>query len=135
MAIADRGSGGAAYLFDARTGTDVAELRGHRGEIRSVDFSPDSRWVATAGFDRTARIWQATTGKPMMELRGHTGPLLDARFAADGRHVLTTAEDGTARIHDCLTCAGTDDLLALVPSRVSAGRRLTPSERREYLHE
>jgi WD40 repeat protein len=135
MAMVDRISGGVAYLFDARTGTDVAELRGHRGEIRSLDFSPDSRWVATAGVDRTARIWEAATGKPMMELRGHTGPLLDARFAADGRHVLTTAEDGTARIHDCLPCAGTDDLLALVPSRVSAGRSLTPSERREYLHE
>jgi len=71
------------------------------------------------------QAWRALTSAPF--------PVVGAGVKQTA--VLTTAQDGTARIHDCLTCAGTDDLLALVPSRVSAGRRLTAGERREYLHE
>lgn len=135
VAAADRGESGAVRVFDVASGRVVAELRGHRGEVRSVAFSPDGRWLTTAGLDGTARVWDVAGARQIAELLGHEGALVGATFARDGRHVLTASKDGTARLHDCLPCASLDELLAAAGGRVSAGRRLTAGERREFLHE
>ena len=35
----------------------VADLRGHGGMVRAIDFSPDGRRVLTGSFDFTAVLW------------------------------------------------------------------------------
>jgi len=46
---------------------------GHRGEVKSVAFSPDGRLVLTGGEDQTARIWDLATGHEIhqVKLGGH----------------------------------------------------------------
>lgn len=41
----------------------VARLLGHQSQVSHVAFSPDGRWAASAGFDRSIRIWEGRTGK------------------------------------------------------------------------
>jgi WD40 repeat protein len=135
VAVSDRSDSGAARVFDVDTGELVAELRGHRGEVRSVSFSPDGRWLVTAGLDRTARVWEAATGRELVVLLGHRGPLVSAAFGSDGHHVLTASKDGTALVHDCAVCGSLGRLMSMVPDHVSAGRELTAAERRAFLHE
>ena len=135
VAVSDRSDSGAARVFNVDTGQIVAELRGHRGEVRSVSFSPDGRWLVTAGLDETARVWEAATGRGVAQLLGHRGPLVSAAFASDGRHVLTASTDGTALVHDCAACGSLSQLERMVGDHVSAGRRLTTAERQAFLHE
>ncbi len=63
-------------------------------------LSPDGRWAATAGMDRTVRIWSLTDGALRAVLRGHRERVVSLEFSADGQRLLSGSWDGTARIWD-----------------------------------
>lgn len=44
-------------LWDAFTGKQMARLQGHRGDICSLCFSPDGRYLITGSADTTILIW------------------------------------------------------------------------------
>lgn len=134
VAVADRDSGGVVRIFDPRTGAVVAQLTGNRDEVRAVAFSPDGRWLATAGLDQLGRVFDVATGRMVAELRGAGGALTSVAFAGDGRHVILGSQDGTARVYDCAQCAGLPGLLREAHDFVGVGRTLTAAERRRYLH-
>jgi WD40 repeat protein len=86
-------------------------LRGHRGDITSMQFSPDSHWIVTASADRTARVWPVEpvgvemAGAPVsVELAGgNLSKLAQASFSLDGLRVVTAGADGIIRIWDART--------------------------------
>ena len=91
-----------ALLWDRNAPTAAPrELRGHRGDLRSLGFSADSRSLVTASGDRTARVWPlAGTDAPVVLQGGHAGALTSAAFSPDGRQVLTGSTDSSLRLWD-----------------------------------
>ncbi|MEW5989361.1 MAG: BTAD domain-containing putative transcriptional regulator, partial [Chloroflexota bacterium] len=75
-----------------------ATLRGHAGEVRSAQFSPDGSLLVTASADGTAILWQMPDGDYLTTLEGHDAPVTSAVFNLDGSRILTTSEDGVARL-------------------------------------
>ncbi len=70
--------------------------------IRDVAFSPDSRFVISAG-DSAAHLWSVETGA---EIRRFTIPgakVYAAVFSHDGKYIATGSDDKTARIWDVAT--------------------------------
>lgn len=53
-----------------------------------VVFSPDTRFVASASFDKSVKIWCGRTGKYLASLRGH----VQAVYQVFGRFYLPTAD-------------------------------------------
>jgi WD40 repeat protein len=96
--VATAGPSGAAFVFDATSGRELASLRGHNGRVFDVAFSSDGGRLVTAGEDDTARVWNASDGRELAVMRGHRADVYAATFTPDGRRVATASEDGTVRL-------------------------------------
>lgn len=110
IAVAEESIGPFAFVADARSGDIVAELPVFPGEgsthgrLHAVAFSPDDRFLVTAGDDPA--IWNAENGFELIKrLEGHRGAVWDAGFSPDGSEVATASGDGTIRIWDVETGA------------------------------
>ncbi|MFN8222061.1 MAG: WD40 repeat domain-containing protein [Gaiellales bacterium] len=123
----------AAVIWDARTGVVLHRLEGHFGAVADARFSPDGRWVVTAG-PIAAGIWDVRTGALLSFLYGPTSRLVAAAFGADGQTVTTLETAGTVREYVCAVCTGGDGLLKLAARHQRAtGRTLTDAERSRFL--
>ena len=73
------------FVHDAATGRMLHHIVGHNGQITSAAFSPDGKWLATAGADQTVRIWDLETGKEKRNFRGHAQTVNCVAFHPNGR--------------------------------------------------
>jgi WD40 repeat protein len=99
---------GEARVWDLGSGKAVLslEVEGQRGMVYGAAYSPDGRYIATAGDDRLVRIWSADTGKELLTLRGHNDGINRVAFSPDGRALASASEDSTVRVWDV---TGLDD--------------------------
>jgi WD40 repeat protein len=110
-----------ARIWDVATGRRYRLLAGHLEPLQDARFSPDGRWVVTAG--SKAGIWNASTGDRLMFVRGETKTLTSVTFDPTSRTILTGSLDGTVRTFRCDLCGNLDDLIALAKKRLAATRR------------
>jgi WD40 repeat protein/serine/threonine protein kinase len=75
-------------------------LRGHKGVVRSVAWSPDGSLLASAGADGAIRIWNALTATQFCTLQGHTGEVSRVAWTSDSKLLASGGADQTIRIWD-----------------------------------
>jgi WD40 repeat protein len=90
----------------------IARLQHSTSDVRAVAFSPDSRYLATAGGDHTARVWEISTGREMTRIRHgrelySSGPIFGevnaVAFSPDGRYLASAGDDQVAYVHEVLS--------------------------------
>jgi WD40 repeat protein len=85
--VATAGRDGTARIWDAASGKPRHVLRGSKGPLTDVVFSPDGRLLLTTSFD--VKTWDARTGALLHVLVGHTGTVSGGAFSPDGRWIVT----------------------------------------------
>jgi WD40 repeat protein len=90
-------------VYDPDSGKLLMTLSSHEGDVISVAFSLDGKYLATGSVDTTVRIWDASRGKLIRVLKGHSAAVGGLAFSPDGKLLFTSSEDGTLIIWDAKT--------------------------------
>ncbi|XP_045171254.2 notchless protein homolog 1-like isoform X2 [Mercenaria mercenaria] len=76
----------------------VARMTGHQQLINDVRFSPDTRLLASASFDKSVKLWDGRTGKFLTTLRGHVSRVYQVSWSADSRLLCSGSSDSTLKV-------------------------------------
>jgi WD40 repeat protein/uncharacterized caspase-like protein len=112
--VASATGGGAVdiKLWDVATGGELRTLKGDN-TINTLTFSPDGKYLVSAGTDGTIYVWDVVTGKHFATLRGHLNRINSVAFSSDGRFLVTGSNDTTVRVWDFY---GRTELASLLPT-------------------
>jgi hypothetical protein len=88
------------FYWQRQMHRELKTLRGHRGIVQAVAFSPDGRWIATGSQDATARVWDLESGQRRVTCTGHMDDVTSVAFSRDGQKLATSSMDHTARVWD-----------------------------------
>jgi hypothetical protein len=64
---------------------ELVTIKGHKEEIWSLAFSPDSKTLATASWDGTVKLWHVATGQELFSFDAGGGVAWCATFSPDSR--------------------------------------------------
>ena len=114
---------GIVRLCRATSGQELRKWQAHAGTATCVQFSPDSRYLASGGWDRTAKVWgvqkvlQGEVAAPLLRVE-HTDPVVrvwSVSFSPDGQRLASAGgreaeEKGELKVWDMST---SEELLKL----------------------
>lgn len=85
-------------------------MTGHQQLVNQVVFSPDTRYIASASFDKSVKLWCGRTGKYLTSLRfvktdilivlfrGHVNAVYQVAWSADSRLLVSGSADSTLKV-------------------------------------
>jgi eukaryotic-like serine/threonine-protein kinase len=111
LAVGVDGRENAIYLWDLPARTPPVLLRGHTSDIRALDFSRDSQWLASGSDDQTVKVWAMPQRRLRATLRGHRSDLRSVGFVGDGPMLVSGDVQAEIKFWDLNAAfTGTNDL-------------------------
>lgn len=76
-------------------------IQAHQHWVKSAEFSPDTRLIATGSEDRTIKLWDVTSRTKIVDFPDHIdGAVNSVRFHPDGTCLAGGSDDKTINIWD-----------------------------------
>jgi WD40 repeat protein len=83
--------------------TLVNTFTGHQFSVNSVEFSPDSKTLASGSNSSTIKLWNLATRREIATLTGHWKWINSVAFSPDGRTLASGGYDYTIKLWDVAT--------------------------------
>jgi WD40 repeat protein len=99
-ALAVGSSDGAIGVWDMRTNGWRFHRSKHHEGINSLRFSPDGKWLVSAGRDEVLQALSAFTGESRYSALPHRETIFHSEFTRDGKRFVTQTASGVLRVWD-----------------------------------
>lgn len=115
--VATAGYDGLVKVWDLQSRKLKADLKQHKGWVRSLAFSPDGSQLATAGEDGKVSLWNTQDGKAAITVAAHKGPVTAVAFSPNGKILVTGGGDNLVKVWNAAdgtaiqTLAGHEDTI------------------------
>jgi WD40 repeat protein len=85
-------------LWDAKNGTELATLKGHKGFVEACAFSFDNSKIVSASSDRTLKVWNTETVAVLATFTGHRDIIRSCAFSSDNSKIISASWDNSVKI-------------------------------------
>jgi hypothetical protein len=89
-----------AKLYDLERKRERLVLKGHKGQVAAVAFSPDGATLATGSWDLTVRLWDVVSGKEKANYKWDIGRVYCLAYAPDGLRLAAGGDLGRVVVWD-----------------------------------
>lgn len=91
-------------------------FNGHKGSILALAFSPDGKFLASAGEDRRLKVWDLSSSSLYKDLKGHSETVQSLVWSKDSNLLASGGQDGLVRLWDVQNCSDQDQKSDLLNS-------------------
>jgi len=89
-----------ARIYDLDRKRERFVLKGHKGKVVAVAFSPDGSTLMTGSWDQTVRLWDVATGRERANYQWDVGRVCCVAYASDGLRLAAGGDLGRVVVWD-----------------------------------
>ncbi|MEM7230627.1 MAG: protein kinase, partial [Planctomycetota bacterium] len=90
---------GGVSIYEVENGKRLRRLEANRDAVLVARWSPDGRWIASAGVDARISIWNVEAGGPPVRvLRGHNAVVRGLSWSPDGERIASGGDDRLIKV-------------------------------------